>query len=69
MTVNASQRWTPTGITVAKGQQVSFDASGEVQLSTDANDTAVTAGSKIGPAPVGRAPAGPAGGRADRPCR
>ena len=48
VTVNANQRWTPTGITVAKGQQVRFDASGEVQLSTDANDTAVTAGSKIG---------------------
>ena len=48
VTVNASQPWTPTGITVAKGQQVRFDASGEVQLSTDGNDTAVTAGSKIG---------------------
>jgi hypothetical protein len=46
--VNANQRWTPTGITVAKGQQVRFDASGEVQLSTDPADTAVTAGSKIG---------------------
>jgi hypothetical protein len=48
VTVNASQRWTPTGLTVAKGQQVRFDASGEVQLSTDSNDTAGTAGSKIG---------------------
>jgi hypothetical protein len=48
VTVNASQRWTPTGITVAKGQQVRFDSSGEVQLSTDPNDTAGTAGSKIG---------------------
>jgi len=48
VTVNANQRWTPTGITVAKGQQVRFDASGEVQLSTDPNDTAVTAGSKMG---------------------
>ena len=48
VTVNASQPWTPTGITVAKGQQLRFDSSGEVQLSTDGNDTAVTAGSKIG---------------------
>jgi len=48
VTVNANQRWTPTGITVAKGQLVRFDSSGEVQLSTDANDTATTAGSKIG---------------------
>jgi hypothetical protein len=48
VTVNANQRWTPTGITVAKGQQVRFDASGEVQLSTDPSDMAMTAGSKIG---------------------
>ena len=48
VTVNANQRWTSTGISVAKGQQVRFDASGEVQLSTDPNDTAGTAGSKIG---------------------
>ena len=48
VTVNANQRWTPTGITVAKGQLVRFDSSGEVQLSTDGNDTAATAGSKMG---------------------
>jgi hypothetical protein len=48
VTVNANQRWTPTGITVAKGQQVSFAASGEVQLSPDPNDKAGTAGSKQG---------------------
>jgi len=48
VTVNATQRWTSTGITVAKGQRVAFQASGEVQLSPDANDTATTAGSKLG---------------------
>jgi hypothetical protein len=48
VTVNANQRWTATGITVAKGQQVRFDSSGEVQLSTDPSDTAATAGSKMG---------------------
>jgi hypothetical protein len=48
VTVNANQRWVSTGITVAKGQQVRFNSSGEVQLSPDANDTAGTAGSKIG---------------------
>ena len=69
VTVNAAQRWTPTGITVAKGQQVRFDASGEVQLSTDANDTAVTAGSKIGRRLSAGPLAGPAGWRADRACR
>ena len=46
--VAANQRWVSTGITVAAGQQVSFNASGEVQLSSDAADVATTAGSKIG---------------------
>jgi len=44
VTVNANQRWTSTGITVAKDQQVRFTSSGEVQLSPDANDAATTAG-------------------------
>jgi hypothetical protein len=48
ITVNANQRWVQTGITVAKGQQVSFASSGEVQLSPDNADVATTAGSKIG---------------------
>ncbi len=46
--VAANQQWVSSGITVAKGQQVSFSSSGEVQLSTDGNDVATTAGSKIG---------------------
>jgi hypothetical protein len=46
--VAANQRWVSTGITVAAGQQVSFNASGEVQLSSDGADIATTAGSKIG---------------------
>ena len=46
--MTANQRWVPTGITVAKDQQVRFDASGEVQLSPDDADVATTAGSKIG---------------------
>ena len=48
VTVNANQRWTSTGITVAKDQQVRFTSSGEVQLSPDPNDAATTAGSKQG---------------------
>jgi hypothetical protein len=48
ITVSANQRWVSTGVTVAKGQQVRFDASGEVQLSPDNGDVATTAGSKIG---------------------
>jgi hypothetical protein len=43
--VAANQRWVSTGITVAAGQQVSFNASGEVQLSSDGADIATTAGS------------------------
>jgi hypothetical protein len=48
VTVAANQQWVSTGITVSRGQQVSFNASGEVQLSPDANDAATTAGSKTG---------------------
>jgi hypothetical protein len=48
VTVNANQRWVSTNITVAKDQLVSFNASGEIQLSGDGNDTATTAGSKLG---------------------
>jgi hypothetical protein len=46
--VAANQQWVASGISVVKGQQVSFSSSGEVQLSTDGNDTATTAGSKVG---------------------
>jgi hypothetical protein len=48
VTVQANQQWTQTGIAVAKGQQVRFESSGEVQLSPDANDSATTGGSKQG---------------------
>lgn len=48
ITVAANQQWVSTGITVIKDQQVGFNASGEVQLSADANDAATTSGSKTG---------------------
>jgi len=48
VTVQATQQWTTSGISVAKGQQVRFESSGEVQLSPDSNDVATTAGSKQG---------------------
>jgi hypothetical protein len=44
--VSGRQRWTSTGITVTRGQNVGFNATGEIQLSTDSNDMAGTAGSK-----------------------
>jgi len=48
VSVAANQQWVSSGLSVAKGQQVTFVSSGEVTLSTDANDTATTAGSKLG---------------------
>jgi hypothetical protein len=48
VTVQANQPWTQSGISVAKGQQVRFESSGEVQLSPDPNDSATTGGSKQG---------------------
>lgn len=48
ITVSAQQAWTPTGITVRKGQQLTFSTTGEVQLSADANDKASSTGSTTG---------------------
>lgn len=48
VSVAANQPWTQTGITVARGQQVRFESSGQVQLSPDANDVATVGGSKLG---------------------
>lgn len=44
--VSARQAWTPTGLTVRKGEVVTFNTTGEVQLSTDASDIATAAGAK-----------------------
>lgn len=46
--VAANQEWVATGIYVTRGQQVTFGAQGEVQLSSDGNDLATPAGSKAG---------------------
>ena len=43
--VPGNQQWVPTGITVRRGQQVSFSANGRVQLSDDPGDVAHSAGS------------------------
>jgi hypothetical protein len=48
VTVHANQAWTSTGITVTKGQVVTLQSSGEVQLSPDGGDTATLGGSKQG---------------------
>ena len=46
--VNAQQRWTDTGVTVRAGEVVTINASGEIQMSDDAGDTATPAGSRRG---------------------
>ena len=46
--VSGRQAWTQTGITVRRGENLTFNATGEVQLSTDANDLATAYGSKSG---------------------
>lgn len=48
ITVSARQGWTPTGISVRQGQTVTFNATGEITLSNQANDVASPAGSKGG---------------------
>jgi hypothetical protein len=48
ISVSPRQAWTSTGLTVRKGEVLSFNTSGEVQLSGDANDVAAPAGSKTG---------------------
>lgn len=60
--VMGNQAWTPTGQTVKQGERVTFSATGEVQLSTDASDMANANGSRSGrksaSAPVPEAAAG-----------
>jgi len=61
-TVNGNQDWTPTGITVTKGQVLNFSSSGEIQLSPDANDKAGIDGARSGRlAPSAALPRTPAG--------
>jgi len=60
--VMGNQAWSPTGQTVRQGERVTFSATGEVQLSTDASDLANANGSRSGrksaSAPVPDAAAG-----------
>lgn len=48
--VPGNRAWTPTGITVQKGQALQFSSSGSVQLSQDSNDQASVAGKGGSPA-------------------
>jgi hypothetical protein len=65
--VAANQAWTGTGLTVRKGEILTFNTTGQVQLSTDTGDIATPAGSNAGKyaggAPLPRALAGALIGR------
>ena len=67
MVVSAREAWTPTGVTVRRGDLITFQARGEVQLSADNNDRARPSGSysnRLAPsAPLRQAPAGALIGR------
>jgi hypothetical protein len=43
--VPANATWVPTPLTVRKGDRVSFNTTGQIQLSDDAGDVAISAGS------------------------
>jgi hypothetical protein len=48
ISVSPKQPWTATGMTVRKGETLNFNATGEIQLSTDPNDIASAYGAKSG---------------------
>lgn len=60
--VDARERWIDTGITVRRGDFLSFQADGQIQMSSNANDTASPTGAASGRrapnAPVNSQPAG-----------
>ena len=60
--VNAQQRWTDTNLDVRAGDTITFDASGTVQMSDNADDIATPAGARSGrraaDAPILNQPAG-----------
>jgi len=60
--VSARERWTDTGIVVRRGDVLTFQADGNIQLSSDSNDTASPTGSASGRrapnSPVNTHPAG-----------
>jgi hypothetical protein len=46
--VPATQAWTPTGITVRRGETITLNTTGQIQLGPDSNDIAGPAGSTSG---------------------
>lgn len=60
--VDATQRWTNTGLYIEAGDTITFDAQGTIRMSPDPNDSAMPAGSTVGrfapDAPLRQEPAG-----------
>lgn len=54
--VSSQQQWTPVGITVRRGETITFQSSGQLQLSADSNDIGTVAGAKSGRRPAASAP-------------
>ena len=46
ITVQGNQQWTPTGITVRRGETIAFNTSGEIRLSADPSDVATGFGAR-----------------------
>ncbi len=44
--VSGQQKWTPSGLTVRKGDRLNLTVNGQVQLSADGNDTATAVGAQ-----------------------
>lgn len=51
--VAGNQQWVDTGLTVRKGELVSFSSTGQIQFSTSPSDVATPAGSNAGKRPAG----------------
>jgi hypothetical protein len=47
ITVSARQAWTPTGITVRRGEQLSFTAEGEIRIGGSPDDVASASGVRV----------------------
>jgi hypothetical protein len=47
ITVSARQPWTPTGITVRRGETLSFNAEGEIRISGNPDDVATPSGVRV----------------------
>lgn len=54
--VPANRAWTDTGLTVRRGDRITFNASGEIRLSSNGDDIATPDGSKTGRRPSGPLP-------------